>query len=1548
MNYVAKYIVIFIFCAWAKGMVASNPLLSYGADTVTEIVPSIPTLEVPSFSVESMHKDLIFGTNQMAMWHAQPYYDLDQIADYYFEDTLPPALRKSFPFLNADILNLQNKAGDFIDQLGEAGRLLEALTGLEKVKFPVGMQKKYDNGLLVAIGIERMEFDGAVAKFINIFLKLEVPGAPALIFGAPIVTFTRTGGFVEATLGLIGDLPIPINGSAETMLLLKGYNRITNQGCVARISCNGFESATLSAAVYLSRNLVYPVDSRGGDTGGYVNGHFDLTVSDLRDFLASVSFDQPFKVRGSDKVIFSVNKATFDGSEINSLPDLPFPDNYFASGDDVTYNQWQGVFIEELGIQLDRFYDLKTEDEFGIDVHHLFIDRYGVTGVVGANNLLSLDKGNIGVARISIERLEVELLKSKPKRLAVNGRVTAPNLDENNNGRAIRYIAEVTDNAWHANALIEKGDTLDFPAFNNALVLFPGTTLYIGKSDQSEETVVQVNLCGKVDPSKVLPGGGDKQLAGAESDSSGIYFENFTVQSTSPTIKNIGNWSIPRQEEIPLGPLKFTLAKVATGQTPEGEVLFHFEGGASFSKKEGFNISSNVGLNIFAKYDAEQKLRYDRTEVEKIALCVAAKSWGAYAELFWFDDHPIYGSGVGGRAAVSLASMGYIEGDGCDFNSGIFANAIFGEVDTTRFYNFELLYLNLEHGISMGPLALHGIGGAITNRMEARGVGDINFATVDVQDTSAIYTGMKNQSFGKSLFGTTYTPKSGVGFKISLMTIAASGGSSNIINMNAFMSINFNPDGGLDSIRLDVAGQMFSRISLEVIKSDNVPVFFEALILYDHVNKIFLLDADVDIDVKNKMYGGGELTLKVDGKSWYLHVGRPLEAGNVGIVIPAIGLETNAYFAAGNHNVPDIPPLPAPIRAVFGDPDPRDYSVVDDLAGLAFGAHFSLGNPKEREFLMFYYKLHVLVGMDINLRNYAGYSCDGDPDFGIRQWYGKGQVYAYVDGAVGLHAGGRRFPILELMTALKIYLEAPNPIYGEFGIAVKFNVLGGLVKGRAKIEASFGDKCQFAKDNIDINVFDDIITPENEQPLHVAQDITFSSGVPFNRSWPDEVGVSEFQIKLTDNLQDYRGQTSHLDFEEQGFAFYQTNGTTHSIPCRKIYTEGNTFITYVPEETWPANSQIWIHPEAHFSQSLDRGRTWQPIEDASGQRQQDTIYHFTTGDYPAKVPPFNIDYSYPANGMSNYYMAQNNEEGIIKLKKGMHQLFAQKKILAEIVSHSPGAVSFSSECKYNVAEKSITWDMPVQQLMKEAIYSISFVSEGKDIIDPIHFRCSAYETIEDKIANAFGTTDPLRPIRLLEYRMPNTTELFDELEMNGNAMYDPALDIEYDLDVLQDPNKYPRVPEKEVKNRTQIDIYMSYHHNLFAEGFTPQIVLETPDQLGEIPSYNLPQDVNQYLKFREHEVFVDILLEKCVEYGYFDLNSPYFSRLFGDPNEFQTLDNFNSTTNTYDDTYIDLYDLSDRVRSDWRHPPEVKIRWIYRIGDLILSDNVETYNVATY
>ena len=163
-------------------------------------------------------------------------------------------------------------------------------------------------------------------------------------------------------------------------------------------------------------------------------------------------------------------------------------------------------------------------------------------------------------------------------------------------------------------------------------------------------------------------------------------------------------------------------------------------------------------------------------------------------------------------------------------------------------------------------------------------------------------------------------------------------------------------------------------------------------------------------------------------KVWYFHAGDP-RIDNYGYLefdfplLPKI--KSTGYFMAG-HNLPNDLPVPEKVEEILGDPstsdgdnrfdnpnpvskngkerDDWDKTRSESAEGLAFGA--AVEASAEIDASLLYGKLSAFCGFDINITQDDQRTCyvDGQGDFapGWNGWYARGQVYAGLEGALGI------------------------------------------------------------------------------------------------------------------------------------------------------------------------------------------------------------------------------------------------------------------------------------------------------------------------------------------------------------------------------------------------------------------------------------------------------------------------------------------------------------------------------------------------------------------
>lgn len=195
--------------------------------------------------------------------------------------------------------------------------------------------------------------------------------------------------------------------------------------------------------------------------------------------------------------------------------------------------------------------------------------------------------------------------------------------------------------------------------------------------------------------------------------------------------------------------------------------------------------------------------------------------------------------------------------------------------------------------------------------------------------------------------------------------------------------------------------------------------------------------------------------------------------------ITALGMDLESYFMIGK-SIPDLPPIDTEIEQIMNKGRGFDESLSNSTAnalrtrptdmesgdGFAHGLKFRMDNTFN--FLLFYAHLKVILGYDINFRQYPGRQCldvttGATTPLGINGWYAKGQAYAGLEGSFGI---GVKFgevkvgiEICKLGCAIAIQAEFPNPNWFKGRASMYYDILNGTYTGQAYFVMEIGQKC---------------------------------------------------------------------------------------------------------------------------------------------------------------------------------------------------------------------------------------------------------------------------------------------------------------------------------------------------------------------------------------------------------------------------------------------------------------------------------------------------------
>ncbi len=201
----------------------------------------------------------------------------------------------------------------------------------------------------------------------------------------------------------------------------------------------------------------------------------------------------------------------------------------------------------------------------------------------------------------------------------------------------------------------------------------------------------------------------------------------------------------------------------------------------------------------------------------------------------------------------------------------------------------------------------------------------------------------------------------------------------------------------------------------------------------------------------------GELDLLLSANDWHLHFGKPSRPLSVKI----LGVNFSSYFMIGNGMEAPVY-SPKLIEVLNGSLPMQPVNVGSMGLGIAHGANFDI-NTGNKRFLMFYGSFQMGAGYNVALIRYDR-GCNNSSNIGLNGWYATGDVYAYLDGKVGMNVDvfcyNGNITLAQLRCGAILMAGTPNPTWIAGKAAGSYNVLGGLVKGKFNFEFTVGDVCK--------------------------------------------------------------------------------------------------------------------------------------------------------------------------------------------------------------------------------------------------------------------------------------------------------------------------------------------------------------------------------------------------------------------------------------------------------------------------------------------------------
>ncbi|WP_438711430.1 hypothetical protein ACSTS3_01230 [Aquimarina muelleri] len=705
-----------------------------------------------------------------------------------------------------------------------------------------------DNGLVLPVGIKEVvnevEYQLAFAEaqfgmetIFKIFAKVVLPqsdkdGKPIeLFFGANNIKLSKQGGLIgngsaagNANLVLLGDVQIPFH-TENWSLTLNGSDNYTNlnlqKTSYVSIDCKGVTDMSIDGEVYISRNLLEPLQNNGEpvlDNTERVKASFTATATSWNDLIVSVELP-PFSIANqADRFMFTSNEAVFDFSDSRNPENINFPQYYKDSGillpDE---NTWRGICIKSLQVGLPKvfktYHSITSKDRVYFKATDLLIDNYGVSGDFSAKDVISIDDGitsapigwPISVSAINLVLQNNSIIKSKFSggiRLPIFDKIGSSYNDDNGvlkddkNTSLLQYEGMISDEeystaittleeigvpAFLATIKMRAGSYIKMPVVNNNFrpeTNFNGMMTTIISSSKQREAVDGAKHSYTTDAGETEEGTNTIRFKG-------LTFEGLKMK-TKDTLFTIDYLGYTEGVSFKKGGFSVSLDAITYKNNPEkkeGRIGFNISLGLEKEKNMLFLATTRFDIISETKIENNTiKLVYKDFKWSKIAFNAKYALLGLKGILRMTYDDPVYGNAYAGDGEFKLdfskrEKNKDKENGATNFFRGKFKTIM---ADDMSFYYFDGS-AEFPTGFPIGPSGFH---------VNGFGFGYFDNMNRKMDPSSASAKGSPS--------GFSYAPAEGrYGFKCMVFGYFAN---RSLFRLGAGLEFNINKSGGLNSL----------------------------------------------------------------------------------------------------------------------------------------------------------------------------------------------------------------------------------------------------------------------------------------------------------------------------------------------------------------------------------------------------------------------------------------------------------------------------------------------------------------------------------------------------------------------------------------------------------------------------------------------------------------------------------------------------------------------------------------------------------------------------
>jgi hypothetical protein len=256
---------------------------------------------------------------------------------------------------------------------------------------------------------------------------------------------------------------------------------------------------------------------------------------------------------------------------------------------------------------------------------------------------------------------------------------------------------------------------------------------------------------------------------------------------------------------------------------------------------------------------------------------------------------------------------------------------------------------------------------------------------------------------------------------------------------------------------------------------------------------------------------------------------------------------------------------------------------------------------------------------------------------------------------------------------------------------VKFDLLGGLIKGNMRLKISLGEECKIeipGGNPLGVKVISDITPAEKSTEIDVftAPQVAFNMPVGKEFEIEEDQGVKKYKLKLAE------------------FSVLENN---KALDGKIIWNNNNDAASFFSHEILPPNVSLKIKARVTFEEY--KNGYWVAVNNGGQTAEESMETTFTTGTAPDVILTHNIEYCYPVVEQQ-YFYPKESKNAYIQLKRGQSYLFTSDMQHKIHITQQNGTVHVQS-FTYNSGKNRIEYTIP--DITTENKYEFNLLSFAK-------------------------------------------------------------------------------------------------------------------------------------------------------------------------------------------------------------------------------------------